>query len=374
MNIIIDNYDFWNMEAMKYWTQPKTKSASEKRKEVKNLILSGSFYGSVKVDGAWQMIIKDMDGNYHARSRTESVNGGYADKADWLPQITKELSNVPNGTVLLGEIYLPNDEGSRKITSVFNCLLDKSLERQKKKPLHYYVFDILAIGGKSLMTYEFKNRIGKLKELNLMLSEPEYIQIAEYKKGEELWDLYGEAIETGREGVVITRDGSLYLPGKRKARETVKLKKELQDTIDAFLDGGYRLPTKAYNGKQIESWEFWINVKTNEKVHKNMFAEYIKGEPYEPVSKAYFHNWASAVSFSVYKDGQPVQIGWISGITDQLKEEIISNPRKWIGKVAELTAMEVQFVNNEYSLRHGKIFAWRDDKKPKDCDFSQITG
>lgn len=38
-----------------------------------------------------------------------------------------------------------------------------------------------------------------------------------------------------------------------------------------------------------------------------------------------------------------------------------------------LTAMEIECIDGEYSLRHGRIENWRDDKKPEDCDFSQVA-
>ena len=50
------------------------------------------------------------------------------------------------------------------------------------------------------------------------------------------------------------------------------------------------------------------------------------------------------------------------------------NPDKWVGRVAELSAMEIQDVENcgHYTLRHGRIERFRDDKRPEDCLFSQI--
>jgi hypothetical protein len=72
-------------------------------------------------------------------------------------------------------------------------------------------------------------------------------------------------------------------------------------------------------------------------------------------------------------NGTPRHIAWISGITDELKRDIVANPDKWKGKVAELTAMEIEHIDSDYTLRHGKIEKWRDDKKADDCEFSQLT-
>lgn len=374
MNIIIDNFDFWNMEAMKYWSHPKSYDTKKKKEESKTMATSGNYIGSRKMDGTWNMLIRDMEGNFHLRGRNESVNGGFQDKAEWIPQICEELNGLPNGTVLLGEIYLPNDEGSRKITSILNCLKDKCLERQKKTPLHYYVFDVIAYSGKSLINEPFESRINHYMNYELLdvLKDLEHVEVAQYVEGEELWDLFGKVIAAGGEGIVITRKTCKYLCGKRTARETLKLKKELEDTIDAFIDGDYRVADKQYNGDTPETWPFWFNIKTGEKVGKCKFSEYICGEPWTPVKKTFFYGWASAISFSVMKDGQPYKIGYISGISDSMKEEITKENNELVGKVYSLSAMEIQHINGNYTLRHGKIINARPDKRPQDCDFSQI--
>lgn len=375
MEILIDGFDFWNMEAMKYYSFTSSYSGN-KTEKAKELVMSNKYIGSRKMDGAWNMIIKDMDGNYHMRSRTAGVNGGFVDKAEWVPHICKELSDIPNGTVLVGEIYFPNNEGSRKITSVLNCLKDKCLDRQEKGEwLHFYVFDVLAYRGKSLIDTPISTRIDTYLYYELLdvLKDNDHIELAEYKRGQELWDLYAEVIAAGGEGIVISREDCTYLCGKKKAWMTLKMKKELAETVDAFLDGDYKPAKRSYGGKEIQTWKFWENNKTGQKYDTCQFADYANGVPVEPVSKAYFYGWASSVSFSVMKDGEPYHIGWVSGITDELKKEIISNPEKWVNKVAELNAMELEHIDGHYSFRHCRIETWRSDKNKEDCDFSQIT-
>lgn len=373
--IIIDGFRFDNMQNMRYWSHGKTYDPKKKKEESKYMCRCGDYYGSRKYDGAWNMLIKDMEGKFHLRSRTESVNGGYTDKAEWIPWITKELEDLPNGTVLLGEICFPNNEGSRKITSVLNCLKDKCIERQKKNGiLHYYVFDVLAYNGKSLINCVFEDRIKiYLEKLTPIAAKAKYVFLAKYKSGEELWELYGQVIAEGGEGIVITRKDCKYLCGKRTARMTLKIKKEINETIDAFLTGNYTPATLEYKGKFIEDWCFWYNQKTGEKVNKNKFIEYTNGEPWIPMSKGAYYGWGSSVEFAVFKDGVITPIGYISGIPDSLKQEIAEKTEDCVGRVAELSAMEVECIDGNYSLRHGKIITWRSDKRAEDCDFSQIT-
>ena len=49
------------------------------------------------------------------------------------------------------------------------------------------------------------------------------------------------------------------------------------------------------------------------------------------------------------------------------------NTKKYIHKVFELSAMEIEHIGESYSLRHGKIEKERLDKNYLDCDFSQIA-
>ena len=376
MNIVINNVDFWdNFEAQKYYAIPKSTSYKAAKEKIKECILSEQYLAAAKKDGIWSMIIKDTNGNFHLRSRSKNVNNTFEDKAEWIPKIIDGLKSLPNGTVLLGEIYKENDEGSRKATAILNCLKEKSLARQEKTPLIFYCFDCLAFNGDILLNIAFENRIEYLSNYIAPIAENNrYIECAKFFQGQELLNECYRLLSEGYEGMVAQKKSSVYLCGKRKAWESIKIKQQLSDTIDAFLDGDYKPATRLYGGKEIETWCLWENAKTGEKFNTCKFDEYATGtSSVEPITKAYYYGWASAVSFSVMKNGKPEHIAWISGITDELKDGIVNNPEKWKGKVAELQAMMIEHIDGKYSLRHGKIEKWRDDKKPEDCDFSQIA-
>lgn len=373
MHIVINNVDFWdNFDAMKYWAPPKSYDKKKWKQEVREYMLSGQYIGARKVDGIWAMIIKDTEGNFHLRSRTKNVEGTFADKAEWIPQILSELEDVPAGTVLLGEIYKAGDEGSRKATAILNCLRDKSLERQKKTPLHFYCFDILAFDNEVLLKTPIEKRI---KFIEKILCRPAYqfVEKAQYVEGVNLWSLCGEILAAGYEGMVIQKKSATYDCGKRTARMTIKVKKEIENTIDAFIDGNWKAPTKEYSGKEIESWTYWQNVKTGEKFASCQYADYCAGAPLIPITKSYYNNWAAAISLSVMKDGKPVHIAWISGITEDIKNRIVHEPESLIGKVVEVSCMQVEHIDGEYSLRHGKILGFRSDKTAAECTFDQIA-
>ena len=375
MNVIIDGVDFWDgLDAMKYYSYPKTYSAERRRNETKANILSEAWIGSRKYDGIWAMIIKDMDGKFHLRSRTKNVEGGFADKALWISHITAELDSMPNGTVLLGEIYKPNDEGSRKTTAILNCLLPKSLERQKKTPLAFYCFDCLAYRGKNIMNKPIEERVEHYLGHELLdILKGEFVSRAQYYSGEELWQHLGEELAAGHEGMVIQRKDTPYQPGKRP-RSTLKIKKEIENTIDAFLDGDYKAPTKEYYGKTpLEEYPYWMNVKTGEKTDICMWRAADGGEPWIPITRLYYLNYAGSLSFSVMKDGKPVHIGYISGVPDEIRKGIVSEPQKWIHRVFEISCMQVEKIDGAYSMRHAKVVQERKDKDWQSCEWSQIT-
>ena len=377
MKGFIKEVDMINLPAEKYWSFPKTYKGNAK-KETKDFILSGNYLCSEKKDGHYARLIKDDEGNIILQGRSKSVNGEYLDKHEWVPQLNEFFDWLPAGTVLLGELFFPEKRGSRYITTILGCLKDKAIQRQEKgDKLYYYVFDVWAYNGENCLNKTMEQRVELLKEIELDWLNSEkanqtYTLFAEYLKGEEAWSELGSILNSGGEGMVITRADSKPEPGKRTARKTLKVKLEIEQTIDAFLDGQYEPPTKLYNGKTPETWKYWLNDKTGEKTTDNMYKNYCAGEPWIPITKAYFNGWAAAVSFSVLNDGKPVRIGWISGIDETLRNGIVNESDKWINKVAELTCMELEKSGNFYTMRHGKIKQWRKDKDWKDCEFNQI--
>ena len=371
----IDGIDFNELAAEKYWSFPKTYKGDAK-KETKTMILSEEYLGAEKKDGHYSRLIKDEDGNIILHGRDKSVDGTYHNKVEWVPQCSNFFNSLPNGTCLLGELYFPNQRGSRKVTTILGCLKDKALDRQEKgEKLSFYVFDIWAYNGKSLLETKMKDRVDKYlnKDIKEFSLNENNVQVAEYLVGEELWSSLGKILSEGGEGVVITQKDSKPAPGKRTARKTLKVKMEIEQTIDVFIDGEYKLPTRIYSGKEITTWSFWENTKTGEKYNTSMYNEYCSGVPLEPITKPYYYGWASAISISVMKDGKPFHIGWISGIPDSMKSGIVNEPEKYKNKVFEITAMEIEHTKSGYSLRHAKIVQERKDKSYEDCSFEQIV-
>ena len=365
MKNFIDGIDFHNLENQRYWSFPKSYNGDPKS-ETRNMIFSGEYIGARKVDGAFYKFIKDEDGNMELLGRSKGVSGDYLNKIDWVPHLQPFFDELPNGTCLLGEIYLPSKEGSRHVTTIMGCLVDKAIERQEKgEKLHYYIFDVLADNGKSLIKEPIEERIDILNLCWRAYGEG-YYSWAKYYTGEELWRELQFELGRGHEGMVITRLGTCYQPGKRPARQTLKIKKEIQDTIDCFFTGRISAPTREYTGKEIETWRYWEDTLTGKKMTGQKYHLYAQGEPIEPITKPYYYGWAGSLEIGLMKDGKVEGIGWLSGLPDLIK----GDPQAYKGKVIEVAAMEM--FKDTKALRHAKMLQFRDDKTPEECLWSQL--
>ena len=376
----INGFDFGEMEAMKYYAPPSSWSEQKKKDHAHSCIFSGDWMGAEKKDGYFTKLIKDEDGNIILYSRSRGVNGKFADKHEWVPHLNPFFDALPNGTCLLGELYFPSKPGSRNVTTIMGCLKEKAVERQTKgERLHLYVFDCLAWDGESWLNEPAHTRFSVPNQFDQNAFK--YVSYARYYNGKELWAMLQEILVRGDEGVVITHKDGKYEPGKRPSKTTLKIKKELKQTIDCFFTGVGSAPTKEYTGKEIENWTYWENLRTGEKINGECFRDYMEGAAITPITKSYFHGWCGSLEIGVlrhkvgskckingvvYEDTDVFPIGWLSGLTEEMK----ANPKKYAFQPIEVTAMEWDGFN--HTLRHGKMVGWRKDLSIKDCTLEKI--
>lgn len=378
---VIDGYDFGEMEVQRYYAPPSSWSDQKKKDHAHSCVFGGDWMGAEKKDGYFAKLIKDEDGNIILYSRSRGVNGKFADKHEWVPQFEDLFTTMPKGSCVLGEIYFPSKPGSRQVTTIMGCLKEKAIERQNKgEKLHFYVFDVLAWAGESYLNNPFEVRVRKLNFFKPLLTHM-YVSTAEYCSGKELWTMLQEILARGDEGIVITHKNGVYEPGKRPSKTTLKIKKELKQTIDCFFTGVGSAPTKEYTGKEIETWTYWENLRTGEKINGECFRDYMDGAAITPITKSYFHGWCGSLEIGVlrhkvgskckingvvYEDTDVFPIGWLSGLTEEMK----ANPEKYAFQPIEVTAMEWDSFN--HTLRHGKMVGWRKDLNIKDCTLEKI--
>lgn len=377
----INGYDFGEMEVMKYWAAPSSWSDEKKRDNAHSRIFSGEWLGAEKKDGYFAKLIKDEDGNIILYSRSRGVNGKFADKHEWVPHLTPFFDALPNGTCLLGELYFPNQPGSKCVTTIMGCLKEKAIARQDKgEKLRFYAFDCLAYKGRNYLSSPAELRFRLLGQIEELVNK-DFVSYAMYYSGQTLWSMLQEILARGDEGVVITHREGKYEPGKRPSKTTLKIKKELKQTIDCFFTGNGSAPAKEYTGKEIETWQYWESIITGEKILGEKYKDYQEGVAIIPVTKSHFHGWCGSLEIAVlrhkkgsrckikgeiYEDTEVFPIGWLSGLTEEMK----ADPNKFACRPIEVTAMEWDGIC--HTLRHGKMVGWRDDLTLRDCTLEKI--
>lgn len=364
---MIDGFNFGEMEAMKYYAPPASWPTEKKQSNVHTKIFSNDWGAAEKKDGFFAKIIKDEDGTCILTARNRNTKGEFVNKIEWVPHLKPFFDAIPNGSCLLGELYLPSNPGSKNTQTILGCLKEKAIARQEKgEKIHLYVFDCLAWNGLCLVNRAWNERISYLDDYGDIMAKP-YCEVAEFYFGEELWEKLSEILARGGEGIVLMYRDSVYEPGKRSAKTSLKIKKEVQQTIDCFFTGRASAPSKQYTGKEIESWKYWINTATGAKAEGEYYNSYIKGAPIEPVTKPYFYGWAGSLEIAVLKDGKVAPIGFLSGLTDEIR----ANFRDYENAPIEITCMEVLETGG---LRHAKFLNFRPDLKIEDCTWEKIFG
>lgn len=365
----INGIDFGELDAMRYYCPPSSWTKEKKQQNARSKIFSGDYLGAEKKDGYFCKIVKDDDHNILVYSRSRGVNGEYANKREWLPQLGDFFAALPRGTCLLGELYLPSSPGSKNVTTILGCLKSKAIERQaQSEVLHFYAFDCLAWHGMSHVDDEAQNRFKLLQNIDrLSLNSSEnFVSYARYFCGQKLWEKLQEILNSGGEGIVLTERTAPYEPGKRPSKTTLKIKQELLDTIDCFFTGKTTAPTRLYSGKEIMEWTYWENTRTGEKIEGKLYDDYFDGAPLEPVTKPYFYGWAGSLEIGVKKGNEIVSIGYLSGLTDEIK----ANSQAYAFQPIEVSAMS--FDMESLRLRHGKFLSFREDLTLSDCTYDKL--
>lgn len=321
------------------------------------------YLGQIKKDGYYYALYKE-NGEVRLFSRSKSKKTGFfSEKIDNVPHIKAWAEeNLPNGTILIGEIYYPGGKSS-DVTKIMGALPDKAAVRQQGDYgyISYWLHDILKYGGKSYMELPFERRFSNLCE-HIDLDTPLIPQIEVAGVADGIYCLIDETsesyLEQGEEGMVWKLKSGLYLPGKRP-KDNFKIKQET--TFDAVIMG-FVEPEIQYSGTEIETWQYW----------KETFVPGRVAPLRTPVTKAYYNGWKVGFEVGAYDgDGKLVSIGTItSGMTDELRADAAAHPEKYLGQVLEIQCMSVD--KKEHSIRHGRLMRLRDDKNAAECTMESV--
>lgn len=350
---------------MLYWSTPTKMSVSQQQK-LEEILTGKNYFMTLKRDGIFARYSKLSNQDFKFQSRVKSkTTGTYTERTENVPHLVEELNDIlPDGTVVIGEIVLPiKGSISSDVGSVLNCLPEKSLSRQKKIKLHYYIFDIIAFEGRDLRNSPAEIRMSILQGLSKKKTAYNYLEFAipifnNFPSEIEKW------LKKGHEGAVLMKKDSKYVEKRSSAWQTIKIKKSI-DTIDLVIMG-FSAPIKEYTGKYPRMWSYWRNLKTGELVEGN----YYELGGFEPVSTYYFYNLPSGLILGAYYGDELLKIATVDNLTDELRQEIKLNSKNFLGSVVEVSAMSIDIEKR--SLRHPNLIRLRKDKDPRDCLYEEI--
>lgn len=312
---------------------------------------SNKYVGQEKIDGYLYTLEVSDSGYVYLFSRSKSKKTGeLTEKSENVPHIVEwAKENVPNGSILLGEIYVPGGT-SKDCTRIMGCLPKRAVERQKLEGnIHYYIHDCLRYDGKMILDNPYLKRYNILYNSGLFTdyhsSIPEIILAKNYY--DNFGDVLAEILAAGGEGMVFKDIAKPYAPGKRP-RYNFKMKSET--TFDVVVVG-FIEPEKEYRGKDAATWKYKIDG--------------------ENVTKMFYYGWKAGFIVGAYDGGELVEVGTISsGMTDYLREDTAKNPDKYLGQVVEIQAMSVD--KQRHTIRHGRFIRVREDKNKEDCTIEEI--
>ena len=339
---------------------------------------SGEWIAQEKKDGAWYQLEKTDEGNIYLFGRTLSkTTGEYTEKIANVPHIESWARYLPNGTTLIGEIYVPGGK-SNDVTKIMGCTAANAYKRQFESdvyggPIHYYVFDCIRYNSESLLEIPVIDRIEYYLEYNLwdIFKDEPYIELAHtyYKNFEKHLN---KIFASGGEGMVFKNKNCPYRPGKRTTASQMFKYKEHLDSIDLvcmeLLD-----PIMEYTGKELQNWPYWYNKEIKESFYagQGAIAKLINSEQYAPITKPYFYGWKNAMRLGAYKNGKLIEVCRVaSGLTDALRQDMAEQPEAYFNKVIEIECMSLN--KKDGTVRHPVFLCVRFDKDATDCQWEEI--
>lgn len=362
---------------MKYWAPPTKGYATYKPKVIKALD-GGNYIASIKKDGEWERFVKTEDGELYLQGRgISTVTGTHLNKIDHVEHLKDSFNQMPNGSVVLGELYYQEGD-STDVSSILRCKPPKANARQREDYgyLRFYIYDVLAWDGEDYSEKPFDTRWFALSLLSL--KDYPYIDFAEFKHIDDYAmakEFLTEAFENEEEGLVCVRKDKPYMPGKRQAWSSIKMKRESKE-MDVVITNVLP-PTIAYAGEHIDNWPYWAQSRANGFAKLPLGLQTESSREANPdmiaVSKNFYYDMYSAVEVSAYdNDGNLVFLTRVgSGLNEKNKKAMGKNPASFIGKPAVVTCME---ITKDGSLRQPRFIKFRTDIDAEDCTLDKIMG
>jgi ATP-dependent DNA ligase len=246
------------------FTAPEAMCAKLASKEkIEKLMQDDQYIAQIKIDG-FRMLAEKRDGKVRLFGRGSGKYASRTDYTDLLPHIVCALENVdgmsgvdiPNGTILDGEIAFLNDDGGAdyiKTSNVMGSNADRAVKLQQERGLlTYQVFDILEYGNTPLINEKFSTRNMMMNGVVQRLHYPHIIPVQTIYGTDAKRELLANELGAGREGIMLKHLDSTYLPGKRRENTWYKVKAEKDADVVII---GYTEPDEftqiICNGKKV---------------------------------------------------------------------------------------------------------------------------
>ena len=328
------DYDkFYYLKPMKYFDAGSNINSPKAEAMLTNK--DNNYIATMKSDGEWCRIIVDGEHTVAQSRNISKVTGEYGDKTLLIPHIIEEVKQLPNGTVLLGELCFAEwNSTARDVGTILRCKPEKAVERQRKHSLIYRVFDCLSWNGESLMDKPFEYRFNTIYNQIVVNSHFVWTQMC-WHTLDNFENFLADILGMGGEGIVIHSKDYLYAPGQRPAWKTLKVKKTTGEIECRVID---RIkPNKLYEGKDEANWEFKINGIA--------------------VTKPYYYDWYNGVV--VVHNGNYVKV--TSGLTDDDREWLASEEATDAIDENRLYAVVSGMEISPTSIRHPRLIRLRTD-------------
>lgn len=336
----------------------------------------------VKHDGDRRLVYLLNTGNKNtSRSKSKST-GRPVEKTNNVPHIRDFIIKELHGTVLDCE-FTHNRGFTNGVRKIMGCLPEKAIERQQEWGyIDVQLFDIICYKGNFINHWPYKERRGLLEIIyNEYFKNNPHFNIVEQVNGtpEEKQERLNEIIDSGGEGMVAKNINSNYRLSTEKCMSPlknawIKVKREFNGD---FIVTGFEPSTVEYIGDHLDTHMFWESID-GDKLTLNgidVAKEYEEENDTSliPITKYHYYNWIGGLTFSEYRDGKIVEVGTVSsGLSEELRAVISSNPNKYFGKVIEIDAMERD--KKSFALRHPVFVRFRDDKEVEDCQYELQKG
>jgi bifunctional non-homologous end joining protein LigD len=188
----------------------------------------------IKFDGYRALAVKYQGEAKLWSRRNNSLNARF-------PEIAAALNHLEGGIILDGEVTALDEKGRPS----FNLLQNS---KSSPHPIVYYVFDVLAWRGRSLLELPLKERRKVLETVLASAHDP--IRLSGVLQGEPE-HLIAAAREQGLEGLVGKRTDARYEPGRRSGA-WVKYK---IDKGQELVIGGYKPGANGFENLAVGYYE-----------------------------------------------------------------------------------------------------------------------